>query len=73
MSRLPRATGQDVIKALSRLGFTIVRQRGSHVSLQHTDGRTTVVPVMPVKSSVRGYYQKYYAIPKSAGKNYASY
>ncbi len=45
MIRLPRATGQDVIKALFRIGFTIVRQRGSHVFLQHTDGRTTVVPV----------------------------
>lgn len=45
MSRLPSLTGQEVIVALSRAGFEAVRQRGSHVSLKHADGRSTVVPV----------------------------
>lgn len=34
-----------VIKALSKIGFKIVRKRGSHVVLKHPDGRLTVVPV----------------------------
>jgi predicted RNA binding protein YcfA (HicA-like mRNA interferase family) len=34
-----------VIKALSKLGFKIVRKHGSHVVLKHPDGRLTVVPV----------------------------
>jgi predicted RNA binding protein YcfA (HicA-like mRNA interferase family) len=34
-----------VIKVLSVLGFRIVRRRGSHVVLKHSDGRITVVPV----------------------------
>jgi predicted RNA binding protein YcfA (HicA-like mRNA interferase family) len=34
-----------VIKALSKLGFKIVRKRGSHVVLKHPDGRLSVVPV----------------------------
>jgi predicted RNA binding protein YcfA (HicA-like mRNA interferase family) len=34
-----------IIKALSKLGFKIVRKRGSHVVLKHPDGRLTVVPV----------------------------
>jgi predicted RNA binding protein YcfA (HicA-like mRNA interferase family) len=45
MSRIPRATGSDVVAALSRLGFPVVRVRGSHRFLQHEDGRRTVVPV----------------------------
>jgi len=34
-----------VIKALSKIGFHPVRQRGSHVFLNHEDGRRTVVPL----------------------------
>jgi predicted RNA binding protein YcfA (HicA-like mRNA interferase family) len=33
MPKLPRASGADVIRALGRLGFEKVRQRGSHVVL----------------------------------------
>ena len=36
---------RKVLKALTKLGFKIVRQRGSHVFLKHPDGRITVVPV----------------------------
>jgi predicted RNA binding protein YcfA (HicA-like mRNA interferase family) len=31
-------------KILRRLGFTAVRQKGSHVFYRHTDGRTTTLP-----------------------------
>jgi predicted RNA binding protein YcfA (HicA-like mRNA interferase family) len=34
-----------IIKVLSILEFRIVRKRGSHVVLKHSDGRITVVPV----------------------------
>ncbi|MEM3377561.1 MAG: type II toxin-antitoxin system HicA family toxin [Candidatus Bathyarchaeia archaeon] len=34
-----------MIKALSKIGFKIVRKHGSHVVLKHSDGRITVVPV----------------------------
>jgi predicted RNA binding protein YcfA (HicA-like mRNA interferase family) len=43
--KLPALTGTDVIQALERGGFAIVRIRGAHHILRHTDGRTTVVPV----------------------------
>ncbi len=36
-----------VIATLTRLGFQIVRRKGSHVVLKHPDGRITVVPVHP--------------------------
>ena len=45
MTRLPRVRGKDVVRALQRAGFTIVRSRGSHFYLRHRDGRSTVVPV----------------------------
>ena len=38
---------RKIIKALARLGFKIVRQRGSHVFMEHPDGRTTLVPNHP--------------------------
>ena len=34
MPRLPRVTGAEAIRALERLGFVQVRQRGSHVILK---------------------------------------
>ncbi len=44
-ARLPRATGKEVAAALGRLGFELVRVRGSHHFLRHPDGRASVVPV----------------------------
>jgi len=45
MTRLPRVTGRQLTRALERAGFEVMRVRGSHTFLRHSDGRTTVVPV----------------------------
>ncbi len=45
MSRAPRITGHDLIRALKGLGFAVVRVKGSHHFLRHNDGRATVVPL----------------------------
>jgi len=45
MSRLPRLAGSEVVRALQKADFEIVRQRGSHIYMRHVDGRATVVPV----------------------------
>lgn len=45
MSGLPRVSGAEVVKALARAGFAQVSQRGSHVKLRHSDGRTVIVPL----------------------------
>jgi predicted RNA binding protein YcfA (HicA-like mRNA interferase family) len=34
-----------VIRALGRVGFVVIRTKGSHHVMKHSDGRTTVVPV----------------------------
>lgn len=44
MPKLPSLTGKQLIAALSKLGFEVVRTRGSHNFLRHPDGRATTVP-----------------------------
>ena len=44
MSRLTIVDFRTMEKLLLRLGFTSVRQKGSHVFYRHPDGRTTTVP-----------------------------
>jgi len=45
MTRLPRLKGKELIRLLEKIGFQVVRSRGSHVFLKHDDGRVTTVPV----------------------------
>ena len=45
MTRMPRVTGTHVVRSLRKVGFEVVRQRGSHVIMKHPDGRGTVVPI----------------------------
>jgi predicted RNA binding protein YcfA (HicA-like mRNA interferase family) len=45
MAKSPRITGKDLIKSLKKLGFEVIRVKGSHHFLQHNDGRCTTVPV----------------------------
>ncbi|MCS6918307.1 MAG: type II toxin-antitoxin system HicA family toxin [Fimbriimonadales bacterium] len=58
MSRIPALTGSEVIHALQRAGFEVVRQRGSHCILKHADGRQTVVPVHAGETLGRGLLRK---------------
>ena len=44
MGRLRRLRGREVVTALKRAGFVVLRVRGSHQILQHADGRATVQP-----------------------------
>lgn len=43
MPRLPRLSSRELIRALERLGFERVRQRGSHIILQR-GSLTCIVP-----------------------------
>ncbi|MDP2989641.1 MAG: type II toxin-antitoxin system HicA family toxin [Kiritimatiellota bacterium] len=42
------------MKALRRLGFDLIRIKGSHHFLRHPDGRCTVVPVHRGETIGRG-------------------
>jgi len=54
MINFPAITGHHLIKALKKLGFEVVRSKGSHHFLQHVDGRATVVPVHSGETIGRG-------------------
>ena len=58
MARLRPLPARRVLVALEELGFRIVRQKGSHVFLRHTDRRTTVVPVHPREDIGKGLLRK---------------
>ena len=45
MSRIRRVTGRQALKALQRAGFVLIRTKGSHHFVRHSDGRATVVPI----------------------------
>jgi predicted RNA binding protein YcfA (HicA-like mRNA interferase family) len=45
VTKLPRLAGRELIAALSKAGFAVVRVRGSHHILKHANGRATTVPV----------------------------
>jgi predicted RNA binding protein YcfA (HicA-like mRNA interferase family) len=51
MARLPRLRGREVIAALQRAGFAVMRIRGSHHFLRHADGRAPSSPSMRAKPS----------------------
>jgi len=44
MTRLPRLTAKELIKALAKAGYEQVRQKGSHVILKDKQGHSTIVP-----------------------------
>ena len=43
MSKLPRISGRECIKALEKAGFQFKRQEGSHIILRRTDPFAQVV------------------------------
>jgi predicted RNA binding protein YcfA (HicA-like mRNA interferase family) len=54
VSSIPAITGKQLIKSLKKIGFEVVRSKGSHHFLQHSDGRRTVVPVHTGETIGRG-------------------
>lgn len=44
MSKLPTITGEELIIALEKSGFYIVRRKGSHVRMKNQDNRVVSIP-----------------------------
>ena len=42
--KMPLLSGRQVLAALQRLGFTPIHRKGSHVKMEHLDGRRIVFP-----------------------------
>jgi len=59
MSKLPIMSGMEIVKRLEKIGFVVIRQKGSHVFLRHKkDNRTTIVPVHKGKDIDRSLLRK---------------
>ena len=54
MNRFPSVTGSQLIKAVRKLGFEVIRTKGSHNFLRHPDGRSTVIPAHRGETIGRG-------------------
>jgi predicted RNA binding protein YcfA (HicA-like mRNA interferase family) len=58
MSKAPRISAREMITALRRAGFVVVRRRGSHSRLRHPDGRCTTVSVHSGETIGAGLFGK---------------
>lgn len=54
MAHLTPLPARRVVRALEKLGFQYQRQRGSHASYAHPDGRVVTVPIHPARDVARG-------------------
>ena len=62
MSRLPVLAGREVVKALSRIGYYVRDQKGSHIHLRHPTRPPLTIPAH--REVARGTLR---AIIKAAG------
>ena len=44
MIKLRPLPAREIFRKLRKIGFTMIRQKGSHTFWQHSNGRCTVVP-----------------------------
>jgi predicted RNA binding protein YcfA (HicA-like mRNA interferase family) len=58
MAKLPLLSAREVSKILDKLGFKFIRQEGSHMFFEHSDGRTTIIPNHPGQDIGRGLLNK---------------
>ncbi|WP_427161921.1 type II toxin-antitoxin system HicA family toxin [Aliinostoc sp. HNIBRCY26] len=58
MPKMPILTGTEVIKTLEKIGFQVVRQKGSHVQMENEDGRLVTISVHPGKTIGKGLLRK---------------
>jgi len=56
--KLPVLSADELAKILKKIGFELIRQKGSHMFFKHPDGRTTVVPRHPREEIDRGLLNK---------------
>ncbi len=51
--KLPFVSSDEVIKFLSKRGFLVVRQRGSHISLHKKENNNTILVVVPRRKEIK--------------------
>ncbi|HUD08494.1 MAG TPA: type II toxin-antitoxin system HicA family toxin [Candidatus Saccharimonadales bacterium] len=44
MAKIPQISGKTAVKIFSKIGYRVVRQKGSHIRLHHPDKKPLTVP-----------------------------
>lgn len=52
MTKYPILSAREIIAALKRLGFEVVRQKGSHIKLSKQAGARKIVTIVPNHKTV---------------------
>ena len=47
MSNIPQVSGKQVVKALGKIGFTVSRQKGSHIRLSRIQDESKQMVTVP--------------------------
>jgi len=58
MDKIKPLPASKVIKALEKIGFQQIRQKGSHLFMRHPDGRTTIITVHHGEKIGKGMIRK---------------
>jgi len=58
MDKINPLPAKKVVKALEKIGFQQIRQKGSHLFMRHSDGRTTLITVHPGEDIGKGMIRK---------------
>jgi predicted RNA binding protein YcfA (HicA-like mRNA interferase family) len=58
MPKLSAIKGEDLIKLLKTMNFSVTRTKGSHVRLRSEDGRVTTIPLHRNKNIPKGLLRK---------------
>jgi predicted RNA binding protein YcfA (HicA-like mRNA interferase family) len=56
--KLPVLSGKEFVALLEKLGFIVIRVKGSHHRMKHPDGRITTIPVHKNDSIPKGLLRK---------------
>ena len=70
MPKLTPDRAEEVVRVLEKLGFSRVRQSGSHAIFRHQDGRWVTVPIYKGRDLGKGILRK---ILKDAGISVAEF
>ncbi len=58
MDKINPLPAKKVVKALEKIGFQQIRQKGSHLFMRHPDGRTTLITMHPGEDIGKGMIRK---------------
>jgi predicted RNA binding protein YcfA (HicA-like mRNA interferase family) len=58
MIAYPSISFKDLIQKVKKMGFQKIRQKGSHIRFEHSDGRKTTIPDHGNKDVPKGLLNK---------------